>query len=394
MTRKDWKLDPEAVRRRAASVQGCKEVLLTPDLNPALCSFLVGIDDSGCQVQNLARVNVYADTGTIGTCRIQQGEVREVFRRNISDLNSVEGILRNPPTITIIDENIVGMTDTESPTTKVSLQTGIELADVGLAILQGEKEKLRMHLEALDDRSILDDSSRSVTSVTSRSESSLGLAGIEFQFSLPPHNMKHVDQCLGEIIAMNKIVRGVATNGKGTVFLYGNAGVAYTPNIPRPLYSKLSQLRSSAITHRPRYVSLGTRDRYFVSFHDATFAFKGPKGLERDLKNSPKTPRSVAFGSTFDTYFIVFDDGSWKCQGRGLPKELEEKLATRGDRDDLTIVNLGPAGEWFLRANDGKTWWGNVSEELNTAINDLTNEGHYLSFVDFGVDGSYLISYD
>jgi hypothetical protein len=212
--------------------------------------------------------------------------------------------------------------------------------------------------------------------------------------------MKHVDQCLNDINQMGKLVRGVATNGIGTVFLYGNGGVAYTPNIPRALYHRLSQLRTSKLhSSRPSYVSLGTKDRFYVSFHDGTYSCKGPKGLERVLSKSQINlpPLSVAFGSHFDGFFVVFSDGSHHQQGRGIPADLEqhlEKHASTSERSDLACVNLGPSGEWFVRFQDGHFGFGGVSREMDEAIQELLQDGHCLNFLDFGENGSYFVSYD
>lgn len=222
--------------------------------------------------------------------------------------------------------------------------------------------------------------------------SSVGLSGMEFQFSLPPDAMKDVDRCLTDIHSMGKLVRKVATNGRGTVFLYGNGGVAYTPQIPKALYHRLSQLRHSSYEHRPAYVSLGSRDRYYCSFHDGSYAFKGPKGLDRELKKATKRqPVSVAFGATYDTFAVVFADGSWKCGGRAIPNEFEERL---GKRRDIHTVNLGPEGEWFVKLKTKKMWWGGIHSELEAAIEDLLHSGHQLHFLDFGEEGSYFVSYD
>ena len=196
---------------------------------------------------------------------------------------------------------------------------------------------------------------------------------------------------------MDKTVKGVATNGKGTVFLYGNGGVAYTPCIPRALYQKLRQLRNSSYSARPSYCSLGTRDRYYVAFNDGTADWKGPKVLDKILKKcvaSAQPPRSVAFGSSYDTFFVVFQDGSWQYEGRGIPESLEEKLASRDDRADLVAVNLGPSGEWFLKARNGRMWWSGISTELDQVIANILNAGNYLHFLDFGENGSYFVSYD
>jgi hypothetical protein len=200
-----------------------------------------------------------------------------------------------------------------------------------------------------------------------------------------------------DICAMQKLIKGVATNGRGTVFLYGNGGVAYTPSIPRALYQKLRQLRNSTFSARPSYISLGTRDRYFVAFNDGTFDWKGPKALDKCLKkclSSKQQPKSVSFGSTYDTFFVVFSDGSWQYQGRGIPESLEEKLASRDDRADLAMVNLGPSGEWFLKAKNGRMWWSGITDDLDKVIAKILNNDSYLHFLDFGEHGSYFVSYD
>ena len=170
----------------------------------------------------------------------------------------------------------------------------------------------------------------------------------------------------------------------------------YTPSIPKALYQKLRVLRSSSFASRPCFVSLGTRDRYFVSFNDGTADWKGPSALDKILKKavqSASLPRSVAFGSTFDTFFVVFNDGSWQYQGRGIPETLEEKLTSRGGRADLVTVNLGPSGEWFLKAENGRMWWSGITQELDGVLAKILKDG-YLHSMDFGENGSYFVSYD
>jgi len=248
--------------------------------------------------------------------------------------------------------------------------------------------------------------------------------GYEFHFKLPSVVMNQVDQCLRDIAKMNKVVKGVATNGRGTVFLYGNGGVAYTPAIPKALYQKLRQLRSSSFSSRPCFVALGTRDRYYVSFNDGSADWKSSNSLDKMLKkrvmknntggsgkrglsaggssnggtstegdSSSRLPRSVAFGATYDTFFVVFHDGSWEYQGRSIPKSLEKKLAERDDRADLVICNLGPNGEWFIKAENGKMWWSGITPELDLVLKRITKNG-YLHNMDFGENGSYFVSYD
>ena len=368
------KLEPEAVRRRGSDMPSCVEI---PVREPGIVSFLVNQE---------ARVTIYCETGTISIARVapweKQPTVRQIFRRNVSQLDVVERFLRNPPHLTSIDSSLVVQPEGDQENENEN-SNRMELVDVAIAILEGEREKLKDHAQQLQPVD------------PPKSNANNDAEGMEFQFSLPAEPMKHVDQCLRDISGMGRLVKSVSTNGKGTVFLYGNGGVAYTPSIPRPLYHKLSQLRKTKSREsRPSYVALSTRDRFFVSFHDGTFAFKGPKGLEKELRKAKHPPASVAFGSTYEAFFVVFKDGSWKYEGRGIPEELQLKLENREERADLRCVNLGPAGEWFLRAKNGRMWWGGISEEMDQSIQILLDDGHSLSFLDFGEAGSYFISYD
>lgn len=354
------RLDCVAVKTRAAAVPGCE--LVSGGESPGdVCSFITGL--SRKKSENLARVHVFTDTGTVAVGRIVQGKFRQVFRRNVSSLDVVEDLLRSPPPLTVIDETL--LSSTAAPKSVIGQ---LELVEIACAILEGERERLANHLEALPQANQYTTSASSAAAATpppppgtpssginaandpsspgEESFTTVGLSGLEFQFSLPPESMKDVDQCLTDIHSMGKLVRKVATNGRGSVFLYGNGGVAYTPNVPKSLYHRLSQLRHSSYESRPAYVSLGSRDRYFCSFHDGSHAFKGPKGLDRELRRLKKPPSSVAFGSTYDTFCLVFKDGSWKTGGRGIPPDLTERL---GNRRDVTTVTLGPEGKRRLQ---------------------------------------------
>jgi hypothetical protein len=394
----------------------------------------------------VARVTIYCTTGTIATGRICVNNtgntaVRHVFRTNVTSLDIVERCLRYPMPVQQLNFNLIGTNDvavvtttsthnnTEHadendvgpPFTEQSIQKHVELIDVGMAILSSERDKLVQHVQVLEQAKTLETeietatATAAVTSRTMTTPSTTATAttaatttttGMEFQFSLSAGPMKHVDQCLHDIQQMGKYVKWVATNGIGTVFLYGNGGVAYTPNIPQALYTRLSQLRTSKLhSSRPKYVSLGTRDRYYVAFFDGTFqSTKGIKGLDRELKKVVVPPLSVTFGSTYDAFFIVYHDGSYKYQGRGIPHDLIEKLTTststinhQGSNNIIVLsyVTLGPSGEWFVRSQDGTVIeWGGISRDMENAIQELLDNGHTINFLDFGENGSYFVSYD
>lgn len=493
--RNNLKLDPEAVRRRASAIVGCVEIpspssakkkspskqfvskIASPSKTSgyqgsSVVSYLVGVASPGVlktnKVEDLARVTIYCDTGTIATGRICNGSIRHVFRRNVTSLDVVERCLKFPAALPKVDWHLVSLTDsgihdnsnsenTSSNLVSIprekSIKNNLDLCDVGLALLQSERDKLIQHINAL--KSPMESSvtlsnpivqvakankhnpsrlpqqnqqqqqSTSVSGPQNAMAASAGpitTSGMEFQFSLAERPMKHVDQCLTDIQKMNKIVHAVSTNGVGTVFLYGNGGVAYTPNIPRTLYQKLSQLRYSKVhSSRPQYVSLGSRERYFVAFHDGTVSYKGPKGLDKELRkltppsqatngagishnssnnivhqklssssslasqkafasetqqqSRPLWPlRSVAFGSSYDTFCIVFHDGSYKYQGKSFPRELEDALVRYRKRQAMAQENntfddgLSSSDERYRNPNDYDS-----NDELNEILSSASS---------------------
>lgn len=458
----EWTFDPAAVRLRASSIAGCIALPPLPHSTPSsslgnadhsVVSFLVGYhhpekkDEAAAagqqqqlqkkETDGLARVTVYCDTGTIATGRpCHNGTtIRHTFRRQVTSLDVVEHCLRHPAELTVVDWNLivpttessaegmmvgdgVGQEEENNQTNRLSIDKNLELVEIGAAILGGERDKLIQHIQALENRLAWKQQQHhnsvsahntnkklEPSTPTTTTPSTTTTTGLEFQFSLSAGPMKHVDQCLNDINKMGKLVRGVATNGIGTVFLYGNGGVAYTPTIPRALYHRLSQLRDSRVhSSRPSYVALGSRDRYYVAFHDGTFACKGPKGLEKLLltnnnNNVSNPPRSVAFGGPFEAFFVVFSDGSYKHQGKGIPIALEQKLsmvaaANNNNNNKLACVSLGPSGEWFVRYQDDRVDFGGVHRDVESAMQDLLNNVHELRLLDFGEHGSYLASYD
>jgi hypothetical protein len=202
------KLNPAAVRERAKSVAGCKEVLAQGE---SVISFMVGLDKPG-RDDALARINIFVDSGTIGTSRVMAGVLRQTFRRNVTSLDVVERLLKNPEKLLAIDDGLIGLHDDETREAQPkSIKKEIELADVGISILQGEREKIASHLESLQRnqsaKSVAGQSGDEGDHDDADAESSSSLSGMEFQFSLPADVMVQVDQCLKDISQMNKLVK-------------------------------------------------------------------------------------------------------------------------------------------------------------------------------------------
>ena len=428
------KLKLSAVRERAMSVPGCKELSTGSDIDddddddddPRVVSFLVDRSDSVTTGGNegrsvattpgVARVNVYYQTGTVGTCRVLNGEVREIFRKHTS-LDALERILRHPPTLVSIDERLVSLDDineeystgritdgrsaaddlaASEDAKEVRIRKDIELADVGLAILISETEKLSSHLQSLGDG---ENEGNGQGGTGGSNESVYDVFGgdsratdrREFAYHLPAETISHIEDCLAD--STRDPITCIASSGPGTVLIYRSGEWAYTSDIPKPLYRILKGRQRSLPP--PSYVSLGKKGRFYILFRDGKSEWSGPKALGVVLRrNSSRGVRSVAFGAKRDTFFVVFGDGSWEYQGDGIPSGLEEKLQARGEVPDLACCTLGPEGEWFLKAKNGRMWWGEVSEELDDLMDELKEDGRIPCFLDFGEFGSYFVAHD
>lgn len=395
----EFTLDPIDVRKLVKKIHpDCREVAT---YGASVLSFMFGMQSK----ETLCRLNIYLGTGTVGCCKVMNDSVRECFRRNVTTKDALAKVLADPPKFALLD-NQGGDANARDITAK------IELAEVGVCVLMGEREKLQKHLKSLvepatnvgggkgrgggrpEHNTNNDNDDDSTDQSDDDDDDDNTLAGLEFDYSLPEDILLQTDQCLEDIAAMDKQITGVSTNGKGCVFLYGNGGVAYTPGVPKPLYNKLKALKTNATATRPSYVAIGTRDRYYVSFLNGTYDWKGPKSLGQALKKVRSPPRSIAFGASYDTYFIVYYDGSWEYQGRSIPAELVGKLKDRAERPDLVCVTLGPKGEWFLRTENGRLWWGGIGDGLDELIQSLLDTDRYLNFVDFGEGNSHFVSYD
>ena len=364
-------LDPHDVRRLVGQVYPDSREIAT--CGASVLSFMTGMHSK----ETLVRLNIYLETGTLGCCRVICDQVRECFKPNVGEKEALMKALQNPPKFAMLnDESLSG----------VDLTAKIELAEVGVCILMGERERLQKHLSSIQNAIKEVDSSDG-----SEVEDGSSVAGMEFEFSLQEEVSLQTDQCLQDISNMGKQVTCVSTNGRGCIFLYGHGGVAYTSHIPKLLYQKLKSLKNSSTSARPSYVAIGTRDRFYASFLDNSFEWKGPKSLGLLLKKVREPPRSVAFGGIYDSYFVVHHDGSWECSNRGIPEGLDQNL---NKVDDLMCVTLGPKGEWFLRTENGRLFWGGISKELDELVQNLLEQDRYLNFMDFGEDGSYFVSYD
>ena len=179
----------------------------------------------------------------------------------------------------------------------------------------------------------------------------------------------------------------ISTNDDSTVMLYESGSWAYTPGLPTPVYNKLN---GRSLSHPPpTYVSIGTKGRYYIKFANGKSEWVGSDAMGETLHAESRSVQSVAFGSDFESHFIVFSDGWWSYNN--VPLALVAKIGARDRRSDLACVSLGPDGEWYMKANNGKSWWGGVSDRCSNEIKSIKDR---IKFMDFGDDDSYLIRYE
>jgi len=175
----------------------------------------------------------------------------------------------------------------------------------------------------------------------------------------------------------------VATNGRSTIMLYADGDCAYTADLPVGLYNKLKGRQANQPA--PIYVSLGSEDRYYIKFKDGSSAWVGSKAMSIQLKTNERTVKFVAFGATWGTYFIVYEDWSFKCGGdlpTGLVDEIQRRMVTPGYLARLDGVSLGSGGGWYLNLQGVyETKWGGLDRK---STDKIRQRGANIFFMDFG----------
>ena len=73
-----------------------------------------------------------------------------------------------------------------------------------------------------------------------------------------------------------------------------------------------------------------------------------------------------------------------------MPDALEAKIEARKKRGDLDLVTLGPDGEWFLAAKNGRAWWGGTCNDVLESIRNDIGVNNVQSIY-FGDDNAYFV---
>lgn len=128
---------------------------------------------------------------------------------------------------------------------------------------------------------------------------------------------------------------------------------AWWCNIPKALKSTLRK-RDYELP-APVMVALGSGDRYFIKFENGSFEWVASKSFSKFIKKFPNVSR-VAFGADWDSYHILFVDGTQAWNN--LPPQLEKILEKRrDDQADVCEVALAPDNPAFFHVTFADGSW-------------------------------------
>ena len=268
----------------------------------------------------------------------------------VMQLETIINSHNNPADTDNNDEDERRMDDLLSA--QVEIRNKIEIADIGLAILMGEKERLEKMMDmnnkmekveekksprqldtekrgSMGQNSTADDSdddndsdSEDVSTAASESTRNAELLNLPVEYSFPSDMADTLEEALlghstnddestdsilprrGRSKTARKVhpgdirqkkrrlgisaITSIPTNGEGCVILRENGAFNVVGYIPKILEERLFD-RDGPF---PEYISLGSNDRYFVKFDDGTYYFYGPDSMAKLLeKRMPQRQR-------------------------------------------------------------------------------------------------------
>ena len=378
-------LDLEAVRQAAEESQ-LHEIYFNQ--TSRVVSFAPSPDDP----QAINRLNVYYTTGTVATCLDHpwQGKT-QLFRRDVS-MSLLRQLMREPRlhTGTGYHRRNVPADEEAEALAQVSrlrdqardLAEQTQQAEAVLAAFRARREerqrreaeerRRREEARRAEEARQAEEARRTALHETRRSR------GNRINFFL-----SHADDVTDMFTDTTKCV---STNGSATIFLYENGSWAWTAGLTVQLYNKLNG-RSRSLPS-PRYVAIGTGNRYYIEFADGQAQWSSPDDMNKYIRGEARKNggiASVAFGEDYDTYFIVYKNGGFRGSG-DIPSGLKDIISRRNRKGDLKCVSLGSNGQWFLEANNGRAWWGGLSTKTLRKIDEVKDRIKFLDFGTFDVD--------
>ena len=159
------------------------------------------------------------------------------------------------------------------------------------------------------------------------------------------------------------------------------------------MWSSVFQEILSYFLGKTSYIAMGSNDRWFCQCAIGSQWWGWlPDDLTDVINEEHKICSFVecmAFGEDLDSYFVMFENGqhTWN----NVPSVVERVLSYRGrNRSPPDFVSLGPNGEYFIRLENGRTWWGGMDDD---GMKDTRKLGKKLKSLYFGDDYTWFAWY-
>ena len=183
-------------------------------------------------------------------------------------------------------------------------------------------------------------------------------------------NQRLKNEAIDKVFFKHQKEGGWLEFGKGHGLMFNSCVENMSPKLIQTMIDQKKKRNAFELQEDPveiNYVAIGPLGQYYVEFSDHSSSFSGPTDLNDILLTTcgpnMKKVKCIAFGATWDTFFVVFKDGSWSYGGN-VPDELISKIRINIKfRPELKNVALGPNGEWFLETTTGHFWWFGVKSK-------------------------------
>ena len=261
-----------------------------------------------------------------------------------------------------VEENIAGLTASRD-----EFRTRID------ALEEAEKAKARAIAEAEKAKARAIEEAKKAKAEAERKRD----RGLDYDFrafhqkTLQKMSTKHI-----------KDVRCVAMGGEATLMIRDDGRWYHTPDVPTDLYRNTRHWRLRG--RKCIYIAMGSNDRWYCKCDDGRQVWGSavPDDLSDAIrKQNPSLVDCLAFGEDLDSYFVLFENG--RHQWKNVPSAVDRVLSYRGrNRSAPKFVSLGPNGEYFIRLENGRMWWGGMSDVGNKRTRKLGNELKSLYFGD------------
>jgi len=351
------------------------------------------------QENDRVRIHVYYTTGTVATSLDHPRLGRnQLFQRNVN-LQQLEEIFRNPKLHTGKGvHRRVPANEQVVPDELCAARAQLQRLMVDQTLIQQQVKELQTAIQAIEKESRRNEEEeqrekerlekeRLATIATEKAQAErLALESERYQRG------NQIDCFIKQGDSIEKHfsdkVASLSCADGTTIMLYEDGGWACTGGLTKLLHSRL-QGRPKTLP-KPTYVAIGSMDRYYIRFADGSGEYATCELMRGVLKrNANKGIASIAFGERWDSYAIVFRDGSYSYYD--IPEALNDLLIIdRQGRTDLSCISLGPTGEYFVAAKNGETWWGGIG---TSATEQLEKYRDRIKFIDFSTHDEYVMRY-